>query len=126
MKQSQTREPEDAGRSPEAISSPLSTEGHTRSGSTKQDFKFPTSTPSDNGSPKLPDSSDGQKLKRNIKAQESVISPSSIEVPPPPPVEKERSNSTVDDGEDDFGDTVEVPLNYYMVAAQMYYGYWFF
>lgn len=73
----------------------------------KRDFKFPSSTPPDStsGSPK------SQESKGHVKAQESVVSPSSIEVPPPPPVEKERSTSTVDDGEDEVGDTVEVPLN---------------
>lgn len=81
----------------------------------KRDFKFPPSSPpsgdndSGSGSPKITE--DAQKMKGHVKAQESVISPSSIEVPPPPPVEKERSNSTVDDGEDEVGDTFEVPLN---------------
>jgi hypothetical protein len=76
----------------------------------KRDFRFPASSPPDSGSPQSPESGDS-KVKGHVKAQESVISPSSIEVPPPPPVEKERSVSTVDDAEDDVGDTVEVPLN---------------
>jgi hypothetical protein len=49
--------------------------------------------------------------KGHVKAQESIISPSSIEVPPPPPVEKERSHSSTVDEEDEVGDTVEVDLN---------------
>jgi len=76
----------------------------------KRNWKFPTLASSDNGSPKSSEG-DGQKTRGHLKAQESLISPSSIEVPPPPPVEKERSTNTVDDGEDEVGDTVEVPLN---------------
>jgi len=75
----------------------------------KRNWKFPTLASSDNGSPKSSEG-DGQKTRGHLKAQESLISPSSIEVPPPP-VEKERSTNTVDDGEDEVGDTVEVPLN---------------
>lgn len=42
----------------------------------------------------------------------SVVTPSSIEVPPPPPVEKEQLSSvSVDESEDDLGDTVDIPLN---------------
>lgn len=42
----------------------------------------------------------------------SVITPSSIEVPPPPPVEKEQLTSvSADESEDDLGDTVDIPLN---------------
>ncbi|KAF9441012.1 hypothetical protein P691DRAFT_739912 [Macrolepiota fuliginosa MF-IS2] len=92
---------------------PTSPDTHRRSGSMKRNFKFPPSSPpstdTDSGSPKV--SEDAQKNKGHIKAQESVISPSSIEVPPPPPVEKERSNNTIDEGEDEVGDTVEVDLN---------------
>lgn len=87
-----------------------SSEAPRRSGSMKRNWKFPTLASSDNGSPKLPEV-DGQKNKGHFKAQESLISPSSIEVPPPPPVEKERPTNTIDDGEDEVGDTVEVPLN---------------
>ncbi|KXN89004.1 Chitin biosynthesis protein CHS5 [Leucoagaricus sp. SymC.cos] len=101
------RSPPVAASSPPANSS---MDAHRRSSSMKRDFKFPSSSPPESDSPKLPDS-EAQKSKGHVKAQESVISPSSIEVPPPPPVEKERSTSTVDDGEDEVGDTVEVPLN---------------
>lgn len=87
-----------------------SSEAPRRSGSMKRNWKFPTLASSDNGSPKSPEV-DGQKTKGHLKAQESLISPSSIEVPPPPPVEKERPTNTIDDGEDEVGDTVEVPLN---------------
>lgn len=57
------------------------------------------------------DESQMLKSKGHVKGQESIISPSSIEVPPPPPVEKERSQSSTADEEDEVGDTVEVPLN---------------
>jgi len=87
-----------------------SSEAHRRSGSMKRNWKFPTLHSSDDGSPKSPEI-DGQKTKGHLKAQESLVSPSSIEVPPPPPVEKERALNTTDDGEDEIGDTVEVPLN---------------
>jgi len=87
-----------------------SSEVPRRSNSMKRNWKFPTLASSDNGLPKSPEI-DGQKTKGHLKAQESLISPSSIEVPPPPPVEKERLSYTIDDGEDEVGDTVEVPLN---------------
>lgn len=43
----------------------------------------------------------------------NVITPSSIEVPPPPPIEKEKSVSSMsaDEGEEELGDTVDIPLN---------------
>ncbi|PPQ80759.1 hypothetical protein CVT24_011300 [Panaeolus cyanescens] len=44
----------------------------------------------------------------------AVITPTSIEVPAPPPMEKEKNMSRVsldDSGEDDVGDTVDIPLN---------------
>ncbi|XP_006456920.1 hypothetical protein AGABI2DRAFT_229143 [Agaricus bisporus var. bisporus H97] len=113
-----------------------SNDSHHRSGSMKPNFKFPSppdsasSMPNEGG--KLQDgrqSESGQEVERDegeedelhkqelikdkghVKAQESVISPLSIEVPPPPPVEKERSNSSTVDEEDEVGDTVEVDLN---------------
>lgn len=107
-------EESDGQRAQESTSTsppPRSGDAHKRTSSMKRDFKFPPTSPpsTDGGSPKT--SEDAQQLKGHIKAQESVISPASIEVPPPPPVEKERLANTVDDGEDEVGDTVEVPLN---------------
>jgi hypothetical protein len=51
--------------------------------------------------------------KINAPQSSSVITPSAIEVPPPPPVEKESSPSSisVDESEEDVGDTVDIPLN---------------
>lgn len=80
-------------------------------------FRFPSTEPTIGGVPvkrerKIPPG----ELHDNISAPVqsfSVVTPSSIEVPPPPPVEKERSTSHIptDDGEDDVGDTVDIPLN---------------
>ncbi|KAJ3568467.1 hypothetical protein NP233_g5701 [Leucocoprinus birnbaumii] len=90
-----------------------SLDAHRRSSSMKRDWKFPTATPPpENGETAPENGSESPKVKTHVKAQESVISPSSIEVPPPPPVEKERSlGGAVDDGEDEVGDTVDIPLN---------------
>ncbi|KAF5364113.1 hypothetical protein D9756_000087 [Leucocoprinus leucothites] len=107
--QKQQRSPPPVGPSSSSPPPKSSMEAHRRSSSMKRDWKFPTATSPESGSPKSPEG-ESQKAKGHV-AQESVISPSSIEVPPPPPVEKERSTSTVDDGEEDVGDTVEVPLN---------------
>lgn len=41
----------------------------------------------------------------------NVVAPSSVEVPPPPPIEKERSPTNHDDGDDDVGETEEISLN---------------
>ena len=41
----------------------------------------------------------------------SMVTPSSVEVPPPPPIEKERSPTNHDDGEEDVGETEEISLN---------------
>ncbi|KAH9482152.1 Cell fusion protein cfr1 [Psilocybe cubensis] len=44
----------------------------------------------------------------------SVVDPENIEVPAPPPMEKEKTMSQIsldDDGEDELGDTVDIPLN---------------
>ena len=79
-------------------------------------FRFPSPGPS-NGVPvkrerKSPPAELNDKI--NVSAQSSsVITPSAIEVPPPPPVEKEHSPSStsVDEIEDDVGDTVDIPLN---------------
>ena len=112
----------------------------SRNGSMNKEFKFPPTSPiSPNAAPAaaaaaaVPSSSsldDAEPLKksppvptrmdsldRNGEApgrRGSVITPSNIEVPAPPPVEKEKSMSKVsidDSGEDDVGDTVDIPLN---------------
>ncbi|PFH49001.1 hypothetical protein AMATHDRAFT_81537 [Amanita thiersii Skay4041] len=102
-----------------------------RSGTMNRGFKFPpsrnssSSTPQEQGAEerkqseeKAQSGEEGGKQKESSIAQQPasakaiVLTPSSIEVPPPPPVEKERSvSSSVEDGEDDVGDTVDIPLN---------------
>ncbi|TFK43985.1 hypothetical protein BDQ12DRAFT_623298 [Crucibulum laeve] len=95
----------------------------SRAGTMNKDFRFPSPATS----PTIPDKDpmtkvppaplDEDKLKQGPLDDKpaSVITPSSIEVPPPPPVEKERrsvsASSGDEDGEDDVGDTVEVDLN---------------
>lgn len=88
----------------------------SRSGTMNRQFKFPnTSTPDQalNKTPASPSASPEQQYTRpsGAKSPPAVIVPSNIEVPPPPPVEKEQSTSSVDEGEDDVGDTVDIPLN---------------
>ncbi|KAF8076858.1 fibronectin type III/BRCA1 domain-containing protein [Lyophyllum atratum] len=91
----------------------------SRNGSMNREFRFPTPS----ASPVL-GNAPVRKERRSPPAQldepgvaddappnPAVITPSSIEVPPPPPVEKERSVASLDDGEDDVGDTVDIPLN---------------
>lgn len=79
-----------------------------------REFKFPR-TPS--SPPAMPEvqakKGPPPPLTENGLAAESLVTPSSIEVPPPPPVEKERSfsNISLESGEDDVGDTVDIPLN---------------
>ncbi|KIY68427.1 hypothetical protein CYLTODRAFT_261947 [Cylindrobasidium torrendii FP15055 ss-10] len=93
-------------------------------GMMNKDFKFPTpaSSPVQTRTPGRQDSEDLQKVAQNSKAEIEVtedapppraVTPSNIEVPPPPPVEKERSNSggTLEDADDEVGDTVEVDLS---------------
>ncbi|KAF8885806.1 hypothetical protein BD779DRAFT_1532492 [Infundibulicybe gibba] len=83
----------------------------SRSGTMNREFKFPPTSP-----PTVPD------VPRRLEAEQqkpsdgqphpSIITPASIEVPPPPTVEKERSmRGSVDDGDDEVGDTVDIPLN---------------
>jgi len=111
----------------------------SRNGSMNKEFKFPPTSPvSPNPAPTaaagaVPLSSsldDAEPLKKSPPVPSrmdsldsngeapgrrgSVITPSNIEVPAPPPVEKEKSMSKVsidDSGEDDVGDTVDIPLN---------------
>ncbi|KAF9459143.1 hypothetical protein BDZ94DRAFT_1225120 [Collybia nuda] len=88
----------------------------SRNGMMNRDFRFPSpsSSPVLSGVPVKEKKSPPSQLDENATGHvpPSVITPSSIEVPPPPPVEKERSTSaSVDEGEDEVGDTVDIPLN---------------
>lgn len=79
----------------------------SRSGTMNKEFKFPSPV----NSPAIPDMPSLEGVLSST-ASEQGVQPSNIEVPPPPPVEKERVRSdSVDDGEDDVGDTVDIPLN---------------
>jgi hypothetical protein len=84
-------------------------------GEMNKDFKFPVARTAPSSPPEPPHGKksaprelDSTKLAQPASAK-PIITPSSIEVPPPPPVEKERSQSSVEDG-DDVGDTVDIPL----------------
>ncbi|GLB34254.1 putative fibronectin type 3 domain containing protein [Lyophyllum shimeji] len=95
---------------------------HKNNGSMNREFRFPSPTQS----PVQPNIQ-SKKERRSPPAQldepraaedgqeqkQPVVTPSSIEVPPPPPVEKERSvsSASVDEGEEEVGDTVDIPLN---------------
>lgn len=85
----------------------------SRSGEMNREFRFPVTrtVPMEpaQGKKPAPRELDSTKLVQPASAK-AVVTPSSIEVPPPPPVEKERSQSSVEDGEDDVGDTVDIPL----------------
>lgn len=115
----------------ERTTSATSTESKrkSRSGTMNKSFRFPPESPS--VSPVIPDAHPPRGTKapppeltgnagghgpgeEKEVAKPSVITPSSIEVPPPPPVEKERSGrSTLSDelDLDDVGDTEEISLN---------------
>ncbi|KAF8338447.1 hypothetical protein F5887DRAFT_1137444 [Amanita rubescens] len=84
-------------------------------GEMNKDFKFPVARTAPSSPPEPPHGKksaprglDSTKLAQPASAK-PIITPSSIEVPPPPPVEKERSQSSVEDG-DEVGDTVDIPL----------------
>ncbi|KAK2464835.1 hypothetical protein APHAL10511_003134 [Amanita phalloides] len=81
-------------------------------GEMNKDFKFPRSAPASppESMRKGPRELDSTKLAQPASAK-PIVTPSSIEVPPPPPMEKERVHQSVEDGEDDVGDTVDIPLN---------------
>lgn len=75
-----------------------------------RNFKFPpTSSPTPPAVPDLPLSSTTEAERGPTDA--GVVPPSSVEVPAPPPVEKERVRNTVEDGEEDVGETEEIALN---------------
>ena len=84
-------------------------------GEMNREFRFPVTRTSEpvaqaqGGRKPAPRELDSTQLAQPASAK-AVVTPSSIEVPPPPPVEKERSQSSVEDGEDDVGDTVDIPL----------------
>lgn len=92
----------------------------SKSGEMNREFKFPATRVGPDSPPRPEEMEHGKKTAPS-KLDESkfarpgsakpIITPSSIEVPPPPPVEKERSHSSVDEGEDEVGDTVDIPLN---------------
>ncbi|KAF9498915.1 hypothetical protein BDN71DRAFT_1442896 [Pleurotus eryngii] len=93
--------PEEAGEVEDLqSSSPDAGKRKSRAGTMNKDFKFPS-----------PASSPVVDTHRSLKSSPPVMTPSSIEVPPPPPVEKERSLSgSVDEGDDDVGETEDIPL----------------
>jgi chitin biosynthesis protein CHS5 len=94
-----------------------------RHGTMDREFKFPVAT----ASPELDAALHGQQAAgtdtRDTRtlddAEEAgwtavdVVAPSSstVEVPPPPPIEKERSPTSHDDGDEDVGETEEISLN---------------
>ncbi|KAJ7450851.1 hypothetical protein FB451DRAFT_1374603 [Mycena latifolia] len=88
-----------------AVSPAVLEKRKSRTGTMNREFKFPTpvSSPTVGETPNLP-------------SIQRVVTPSNIEVPPPPPVEKELGvspprSTRSDDGEDELGDTVDIPLN---------------
>jgi hypothetical protein len=86
----------------------------SRNGSMNREFKFPPTSPVSSASPQTPVVHVSEHLTEEEARHPGVITPSSIEVPPPPPMEKEKSMSKVsldDSGDDDVGDTVDIPLN---------------
>ncbi|KAF8638089.1 hypothetical protein AX17_002450 [Amanita inopinata Kibby_2008] len=99
----------------------------SRTGIMNKEFRFPPergtspAPPSEQGKEEdeedeegrkvmAPPGLDSSKLSQPVSAK-AIVTPSSIEVPPPPPVEKERPLSSVDDGEEEVGDTEDIPLN---------------
>ncbi|KAF7343242.1 Chitin biosynthesis protein CHS5 [Mycena venus] len=81
----------------------------SRTGTMNREFKFPTPV----SSPVVSDTP-------NIPSIHRVVTPSNIEVPPPPPVEKEvglgvspprSAGGRSDEGEEEVGETVDIPLN---------------
>ncbi|KAJ7111359.1 hypothetical protein C8R44DRAFT_711769 [Mycena epipterygia] len=89
-----------------AVSSTVMEKRMSRTGTMNREFKFPTpvSSPTISDTPNLP------------SLMHRVVTPSNIEVPPPPPVEKELGvspprSARSDEGEEELGDTVDIPLN---------------
>lgn len=91
--------PEEAGEVEDLqSSSPDAGKRKSRAGTMNKDFKFPSPA----SSPVV----EGHAASSVLSA--AVMTPSSIEVPPPPPVEKERSVD--EEGDDDVGETEDIPL----------------
>ena len=114
----------DADVSPVAAAETKSTRNRgpprTRHGTMDREFKFPPSAESHTLPPdQQPSISHANATSRAHddgpeEAQlttVNVVAPSSVEVPPPPPIEKERSPTSHDDGDDDVGETEEISLN---------------
>ncbi|KAF4575392.1 Chitin synthase, class 5 [Pleurotus pulmonarius] len=92
--------------SPDAEGTPKEAKRKSRAGTMNKDFKFPTPASSP-----VVDAHPVPSLSSAAGTGLAVMTPSSIEVPPPPPVEKERSLSgSVDEGDDDVGETEDIPL----------------
>jgi hypothetical protein len=89
-----------------------------RHGTMDREFKFPSSSGSDT-TLHQPGTGTRETSRAPDDAEEAaltavdVVSPSNstVEVPPPPPIEKERSPTSQDDGDEDVGETEEISLN---------------
>jgi hypothetical protein len=99
---------------------------HKSNGTMDRNFKFPSTPPESPPVPPLPTTSppatqlsfraSGKAATLALESEpeggptpDSIITPSSVEVPPPPPVEKERGVAG-DDAEEEIGETVEIDL----------------
>ncbi|KAI9447856.1 hypothetical protein H4582DRAFT_1802467 [Lactarius indigo] len=91
----------------------------TRHGTMDREFKFP---PSESQTPPPGQQTSASHATNTSRTHDdgpeeahltavNVVAPSSVEVPPPPPIEKERSPTNHDDGDDDVGETEEISLN---------------
>ncbi|KAF4575398.1 Chitin synthase, class 5 [Pleurotus pulmonarius] len=89
--------------SPDAEGTPKEAKRKSRAGTMNKDFKFPTPASSP-----VVDAHPVPSLSSATGTGLAVMTPSSIEVPAPPPVEKERT--VVDEGDDDVGETEDIPL----------------
>ena len=92
----------------------------TRHGTMDREFKFPPSAESHTLPPGQQTSAshaNDTSRTHNDGPEEAqltavnVVAPSSVEVPPPPPIEKERSPTNHEDGDEDVGETEEISLN---------------
>jgi hypothetical protein len=94
-----------------------------RHGTMDREFKFPVATTSLESDAALHDQQAASTGTRDTRVSDDaeeagltavdVVAPSNstVEVPPPPPIEKERSPTSHDDGDEDVGETVEISLN---------------
>ncbi|KAI9467199.1 hypothetical protein BJY52DRAFT_1201531 [Lactarius psammicola] len=101
----------DADESPDAAA-------ETKHGTMDREFKFP---PPESQTPPPDQQTTASHVNHASRAHDdgpeeaqltavNVVSPSSVEVPPPP-IEKERSPTNHDEGDDDVGETEEISLN---------------